>query len=437
MNILHSLASQYADRIAVVEGQQSISYDALLEASLRRAQEFASQGITQGQIVIVRTSQSIDYLTTYFALHELGAIVAPVEHDIPEEALSALQKRTAAKAPRPAADILFTTGTTGQPKGVVVSEEAIIADAENLIEAQGFHEGLQFIICGPLNHAGCWTKVYPTLMTGGTLHLLEGLKDVNLFFDTIEQCDGPCAAFLVPTSIRIMLQFSRKRMTDNASRIEFIETGAAAIAASDLNLLRETLPDSRLYNTYASTETGVVTTYNFGHRSDGSISLTDPTCLGTPMRHARLRIDDGVVVCSGRQIMSGYIEAFLQGEASPAEIRTTDLGMIDENGCLHLSGRLSDVINVGGLKVSPTEIEDAALSMPGIRDCICLPAPHPIMGSVPRLLVVMQEGHEFQKRQIALYLKARLENYKVPLFYEQVDSIRRTFNGKLDRKAYL
>ena len=103
---------------------------------------------------------------------------------------------------------------------------------------------------------------------------------------------------------------------------------------------------------------------------------------------------------------------------------------------MHLSGRADDVINVGGFKVAPAEVEDAAMSMPGIADCICISAAHPIVGRALKLLVVMAPGEDFDKRVIARYLKTRLEPYKIPLLYEQVDKVSRTYNGKLNRKAY-
>ncbi|MBP5213022.1 MAG: long-chain fatty acid--CoA ligase, partial [Bacteroidales bacterium] len=73
----------------------------------------------------------------------------------------------------------------------------------------------------------------------------------------------------------------------------------------------------------------------------------------------------------------------------------------------------------------------------GIKDCICIPIPHPLMGFVPKLLVVMSDGFVFNKKAIALSLKQKLESYKVPVRYEQVDHVERTYNGKLNRKAYL
>jgi acyl-CoA synthetase (AMP-forming)/AMP-acid ligase II len=92
---------------------------------------------------------------------------------------------------------------------------------------------------------------------------------------------------------------------------------------------------------------------------------------------------------------------------------------------------------VGGYKVAPTEVEDAALSLHEIKDCICIAVDHPVTGQALKLLVVVAEGACFNKRQIAHALKDRLEVYKVPLLYEQVEKIQRTYNGKINRKFYL
>ena len=118
-------------------------------------------------------------------------------------------------------------------------------------------------------------------------------------------------------------------------------------------------------------------------------------------------------------------------------IYTADLAEIDEKGRLRLKGRTGDVINVGGYKVSPTEVEGAALSFPIVRDCICIPIQHRVLGTVLKLLVVLEKETTLDKRKLAEFLRTKLDNYKVPMYYEQVDFVRRTFNGKLDRKTYL
>ena len=136
--------------------------------------------------------------------------------------------------------------------------------------------------------------------------------------------------------------------------------------------------------------------------------------------------------------MSGYADS---PEATAqvlrhGEVFTSDTGFIDDEGMLHLQGRLDDVINVGGYKVNPSEVEDAVAGFEPIADCICIPAPHILLGTVPKLLYVPRPGKEVKPPDIADHLKDRLESYKIPLLYEAVEAIRRTYNGKPDRKAY-
>ena len=117
-------------------------------------------------------------------------------------------------------------------------------------------------------------------------------------------------------------------------------------------------------------------------------------------------------------------------------VYTSDIGILDDEGMLHLSGREDDVINVGGFKVAPTEVEDAALSFSDIKDCVCIPVNHIITGKALKLLVVMKDGKDLNRKALALYLKSKLEPYKIPMLYSQVEKIERTFNGKINRKYY-
>jgi len=103
---------------------------------------------------------------------------------------------------------------------------------------------------------------------------------------------------------------------------------------------------------------------------------------------------------------------------------------------LHLTGRAGDVINVGGYKINPIEVEGVAASYPGIKDCICIAAKHPVIGQVLKLLVVTDDAAAFDKHAMSVFIKSKLEGYKVPTMYEVVDSIQYTYNGKKDRKSY-
>lgn len=157
------------------------------------------------------------------------------------------------------------------------------------------------------------------------------------------------------------------------------------------------------------------------------------------MKHSQVIItDQGLIACKGDTIMTGYVgdSERITSVLKDGTVYTSDMGVLDEEGMLHLLGREDDVINVGGFKVAPLEVENAVLSYPGISDCICISVSHPITGSALKLLYVENEGISINKRSLALFLKSRLEQYKVPMLYEKVESVKRTFNGKIDRKSY-
>ncbi len=432
---LKRTAEKYPEKTAVVCGDEVCSYRQLLERVKARALSLSAEKLSiKGKLIPFRASQTIEFLVDYFAIHLAGGIAVPLEKGMPEELFLDYQSRLATyTVPEGTADVLFTTGTTGKSKGVIISHQTILADAENLIGAQGYHADLTFIINGPLNHIGSLSKVYPVILTGGTLHILEGMKDISAFFQAVAQASGKVATFLVPASIRMLLAFAAERLKQMDGKIEFIETGAAPIALADMQHLCQALPHARLYNTYASTETGIIATYDFNQNE----CLAG--CLGKPMCHSSLFIDeDGRIVCSGKTLMTGYLgdEELTSSILRDGKLYTHDLGCMDELGRLRLSGREGDVINVGGYKVEPTEVEDAALSLPMVKDCICIPSQHRVLGTVLKLLVVLYEGYEWNKKAIAKQLSEKLEAYKVPMLYEQVDTIQRTFNKKLDRKYY-
>lgn len=427
---LRENALRFADKTALKVGDERCSYAQLYQLACQKAEAL---GRVQGSIVPIIAHPTIDFVASYFGIHLAGAVAAPLSADLPKAKQAELEAMFASSVvPSGVADILYTTGTTGTPKCVMISHRTIMADTENLVEAQQFGANLTFIVNGPLNHIGSLSKIYPTLYVGGTVCLVDGMKNLALFFDEIRQAPSKAATFLVPASIRMLLFFAHDQLVACSSKIDFIETGAAPMAQTDMEQLCRLLPTSRLYNTYASTETGIISTfdYNQGECIAG--------CLGRPMKHASLYItDEGRVACQGATLMTGYLN---NSDATRTILHddtlfTSDFGYLDDQGRLHLQGRNDDVINVGGFKISPVEVEDAALAYPAVRDCVCIPATHPVIGRTLKLLVV--PTHPFEEKDLSIFLKARLEMHKIPTQFEMVDHINRTFNGKIDRKSYL
>ena len=325
---------------------------------------------------------------------------------------------------------LTTTGTTGQEKTVIISQKAVIANSENLIEAQGYNEDTVFVIAGAITHLGSWSKIFPTLMMGGTIIVLPDIKDMNLFFKALDYPSQHLATFLVPAAIRMLLQFSRDRLAEYADKIEFLETGAAPISSADMQSLCKTLPKTRLYNTYASTETGIVATYNY---NDGQ---TRECCVGKPLRRSGVKLDtDGRIICTGDTLMDGYLDnqQLTETVLHDGELYTADYGHFDTEGRLYIDGRIDDVLNIGGYKINPVEVENAAMGHPDITDCMCISTEHKVFGPMLKLLVKMEDGKTLDRHSLARHILSKLERYKVPQLYEEVTHIQRTFNGKLKR----
>ena len=265
------------------------------------------------------------------------------------------------------------------------------------------------------------------MLVGGTVVLLDGLKDMNAFFRAMHTAPRGMATFLVPTAIHQLLQWGSDQLAALASAIDFIETGAAPMPHDDMLRLCQLLPHTRLYNTYASTETGIVCTYNY---NDGQYLAG---CVGRPTRHAQVKITgDGHIACRGPMAMSGYRddEAATARTMQDGWVVTADLGTLDEEGRLHFKAREGDIINIGGFKIDPLKVEEAARQISGVDDCICVEADSPLFGPCLELQYVSTSGQPLAKPLLARSLAARLEPYEVPRLYEHVEQLATTFNGK-------
>ena len=133
--------------------------------------------------------------------------------------------------------------------------------------------------------------------------------------------------------------------------------------------------------------------------------------------------------------MEGYLhdEALTKQTMDDRYVYTNDIGYIDDEGFVYIISRKDDVINSGGLKIAPTDVENIALQVEGIKECLVIAEKDPILTYVPKLLVVAEDLDLEKLRQ---HLKNNLEPYKVPRSIEVVDEIRKTYNGKPDRKYY-
>ena len=238
-----------------------------------------------------------------FAAHLAQRVFVPLEKDTPDIRFEEILRTVSqSEIPNNVVDILFTTGTTGKQKGVMISDMAIVANAENLVAAQGFCHETILVISGPLNHIGSLSKIWPVIMVGGTIIITEGMKNIPSFFQALNYESNKLATFLVPASLRMLLMLEKSRLESVASKFDFIETGTAYLSKEDMCELCKVFPKTRLYNTYASTETGIVCTYYYN--KNGCVA----GCVGNVMKHSEVSLSiDGYICCKGKTLMSGYV----------------------------------------------------------------------------------------------------------------------------------
>lgn len=475
-------AASQPDKLCLADDTGRVTYREYADRISLFAGVFADDGIGSGDRVVVEACQTIDYLAIQLALELLNAVFVPVEHNCAPAKIAGFISRAEAKAvvsvkdegydaalcynytaltqrlpaakaytvaQFPAAnnisEILFSTGTTGKEKGIVLTHGNNIALAGNVIHGVQMEKDNVEMIPSPMNHSHGLRRYYANMYMGATVILLGSVMNIRLFFQNLETY-GVNSMDLVPTALSVVLKLSKNKLAAYADRLRYIQFGAAPMMEADKAKICELLPNTRLYNFYGSTESGCIAIYDFNCGNDKK------SCIGKPAHNANIFIVDdarqpiqsssentGLLASRGGMNMLGY----WQDEEETAKamvdgiVYSNDVAYFDEDGDIILLGRKGDVINVGGNKVSPDEIENAAKKMAGIADCGVIPVSDPYKGNVPKLFVQMQAGIDFDAIAIRTFLAASLEPYKVPVYIERIEQIPRSYNGKLLRRELM
>lgn len=344
--------------------------------------------------------------------------------------------------PEDTAEILFSTGTTGKSKGVVLSNRANVANAENIIAGTHMDKDSVEAVPLPVNHAHGLRTCYAHLLHGSTVIIAGGITLPRVLFDMMERY-GADAMDLTPSAAQMLMKSSSEKLRGIAPRIKYIEIGAAFLPESTKQQLRKFFPDSRLYNFYGSSESGRTCCLDFSTDTDL------PGCIGKPVPNAHFEIMDpdgnpmdsdaehtGLLATAGPMNMTCY---WGEPELTSETLRngyliTSDLSYIDENGYIYVLGRADDVINYKGVKISPEEIEEVAIQSPMVSDCACVPVEDELAGQVPELYVVAADDCDFSEAGLLKFLRNRVDDNRMPRSVKLIDKIPRTYNGKILRR---
>ena len=478
VSILESIyqnSINFPDKIALIGiNGEEVSYGNLWGKIKKSHDIYHNLGYKKGDRIILAANKSLDFVYFYFGAHLAGITVSPVDSEInpvrlqriidsvsPKAILGEIHHKNGFKTfsfeelinhyvpsdgndyvfPQSdnIADILFTTGTTGVPKGVVLSFMNETQAAININEFIGNTSADIELLALPISHSFGLGRLRCVLMKGGTIVILGSFASMKKFYGAIEKYKVTGFG-MVPASWAYISKLSGNRISEFADQLKYIEIGSAPLSVLEKQRLMKLLPHTKICMHYGLTEASRSSFISFHDEKQylDSAGKSSPNTEIEIFNPEGVKLDcneDGEVCVKGKHVCSGYLNADpdqYRNDFFGDYFRTGDWGFLDKDGYLHLKSRTKEIINVGGKKVSPMEVEEVLQSLPGIEEAACVAYPDPVMGEVVKAYIVGSLTPEDDKNIIEELTK-NLENYKVPAIIVHVDSLPKTESGKLQR----
>lgn len=443
-------------------GLAPLSYGELDARTARLAAVLAARGVRPGDRILATAPKSVAALLVYLAAVRAGIVYVPVNpgataHELDyfradaEPALVvdaamldqlAGAAETAAPLPLPApsadalAAILYTSGTTGRPKGAMLSHGNLAANATTLIRAWGFSAADRLIHALPIFHVhGLFVASHCALGSGARMLWHQGF-DAGRVLDDLAQAT---VLMGVPTFYSRLLD--RAELTpERAAGMRLFISGSAPLSA-EVHRAFAARTGHAILERYGMTETGMLASNPLaGARVPGSV--------GPPLPGVEIRIDDkdagpdaggvGGIEVRGPNVFAGYWrqpERTAEAFAAKGWFRTGDLGRFDEAGYLHIVGRAKDLVITGGLNVYPAEVEAEIDRLPGVAEAAVIGVPHPDFGEAVVAVIAPAAGVTLDPASIPAALRDRLASYKLPKAVGLLDALPRNTMGKIEKAA--
>ena len=489
--LIRHQAQHLGDKIAYEDAGRVVTYAALAERTANLAGHLQALGLQPGQSVAFMLPNSVDLIETCFAVARAAGVAVPISYDsVPDEIayrlsdaecrfaittgeraaemaallrsgtlivadrgaqrhdaqhrLTDLLARPAAQAPRDpdALDdvrfLVYTSGTTGRAKGVMLTERSMLwVVASCWAPIAGLGRGDCVLSPLPLFHSYALNlSVLGILATGASEYILErfSVREVLHLLESRRFTLMPG----VPTMFHYLLHASSAQKPRHGLRLCI---SAGAIMPAALNQAFEETFGVRLVDGYGITETSTMVTLNWprGERAPGScglalpgvaVRLVDPVSGGDVAPGA-----EGELIVRAPNVMLGYHRKPAETEAALRDgwYRTGDLARSDANGFLTITGRLKELIIRGGQNIAPAEVEQVVATFPPVLDCAVVGVPHEHLGEVPVAFVVPRDGQVVDEAALVAHCRAHLSAYKLPAAVHVVEEIPRTGSGKVMR----
>jgi long-chain acyl-CoA synthetase len=470
MTILDRAAATWPDAVALVFGDEALTYAEYRSKVDQLARKLVGMGATGGRVAIVLRN-SIDIAIAIFAVQAAGATSASLNPDytanelrpildqinpavtityadlcdplrtlLPEgsrvETMATLDNIDAPRTGLPVIDpssiavLQFTGGTTGTPKGAMLSHRAIATNVAQREAVLPTIAGDERVICMmPLYHSFAAAMcLHLAAYAGGTLHILPRYRP-DWVIDCVEQ-QQITRLPAGPTVFNSLLAFdglTRKRVAS----LRCAYSGSAPLPHDTLGRW-EALTGVPIYEGYGQSEAGPVLTYH------GPNMPLKQGSVGPPLPMTKIEIVGGEAVgeirARGPQIMDGYLDRAEETAAALVNgwLHTGDIGRLDEDGYLFIEDRKKDMAIVGGFNVYPREIDEVLMQLPAVREAGAIGVPDAYRGEAIWAYIVAEDLAE---ETVIMHCAASLAKYKRPTAIRFVDALPRTNVGKIDKKA--
>ena len=332
------------------------------------------------------------------------------------------------------AAILYTGGTTGTPKGVMLSHENINTAIQNVVfNERSTHEDRALCFL-PFNHVfGQMHIMNATILSGGCLEMLPAF-DIEPVLELLA-AGRVTKLFAVPTIYTRLLGLDH--LKQKLGKVRYCFSAAASMAAETVRQWQEQT-GLAIYEGYGMTEAAPVVTYNHYYRHEiGSVGTAAPGVeiqIRDQDGHALEQGMEGEICVRGRNIMRGYLNNPEGTRAAFWEdgwFRSGDIGRFNPEGYLFIVDRLKDMIITGGENVYPKEVEDVLYARPEVEECAVIGLPDPEWGERVAAFIVARPGETIDPQALKAFLKSRLSAFKVPKEFRAVDELPKSPAGKI------